>query len=183
MIEQFSQLSSGNTYKVCVDGKKINAAAIGQKQGCVDLFGHEGPPNIAEKSTRLSEEAAFINDVSNFLNTQSLRDLNSISKLPSDVKLALPDHNKRLISLLSHRIKDNREVLVGKQITLEKFKKMGGFDWRKSKYLYVISALQTSIQQLNHNIKTALEQSMSSAWLVRDWMACLLCMPVGVRCP
>ena len=156
MIEQISKLSSGNTYKVCVDGKKINAAAIGQKQGCIDLFGHEGPPTLAEKSTRLSEEAAFINDVSNFLNTQSLRDLDSIAKLPSNVKLALSDHNKRLISLLSHRIKDNREVLVGKQIALENFKKMGGFDWRKSKYLYVISALQTSIHQLNHNIKDSL---------------------------
>ena len=26
MIEQISKLSSGNTYKDCVDGKKINAA-------------------------------------------------------------------------------------------------------------------------------------------------------------
>ena len=60
MIEQISKLSSGNTYKVCVDGKKINAAAIGQKQWCIDLFGHEGQPTLAEKSTRLSEEAAFI---------------------------------------------------------------------------------------------------------------------------
>ena len=101
--------------------------SIGQKQGCVDLFSHEGLPTLAEKSTQLSEEAAFINDVSNFLNTQSLRDLDSISKLPSDVKLALSDHNKRLISLLSHLIKDNREVLVGKQIALKKIKENGWF--------------------------------------------------------
>ena len=49
LIESVAEQSSeSKTYKICVDGKKINSRLSGP-EGDIDLFGFEGKPTLAEK--------------------------------------------------------------------------------------------------------------------------------------
>jgi hypothetical protein len=50
---------------------------------------------------------------------------------------------RAVIQVLSYRLKELREAHLAKEMALAKFKKMAGEDWRKSKLLHVISALET----------------------------------------
>lgn len=52
------------------------------------------------------------------------------------------------IKSISKRIKDGRELQYKQEFGLQKFKTMGGEKWRDSKYVYVMSSLQTSLFQL-----------------------------------
>ena len=53
------QASSEQTFKLCFDGKKINASLKGDA-GDVDLFGFDGPPTIGTKRQRLEQEKQSI---------------------------------------------------------------------------------------------------------------------------
>jgi hypothetical protein len=46
---------------------------------------------------------------------------------------------------------------VKKNIALDKFKKLAGSDWSTSKFTFVLSAIQTSIFQLNEEVDTFLK--------------------------
>ena len=42
-----------NTYKMCFDGKKLNAGVDGQLKGDVNLWGYEGRPTLKERENQL----------------------------------------------------------------------------------------------------------------------------------
>ncbi|KAK3085168.1 hypothetical protein FSP39_025400 [Pinctada imbricata] len=46
------------TYKICLDGKKINASKSGSL-GDIDLFGFEKQPTLSERKDRLNHEIEF----------------------------------------------------------------------------------------------------------------------------
>lgn len=50
---------------------------------------------------------------------------------------------RAVIQVLSYRLKELRGAHLAKEMAHTKFKKMTGQDWRKSKLLHVISALET----------------------------------------
>lgn len=47
--------NKNKTFKLCLDGKKINASTSGSG-GDVDLFGFEPSPTLAERQNRLKNE-------------------------------------------------------------------------------------------------------------------------------
>lgn len=51
------------TYKMCVDGKKINAGTRGQKFGDINLWGLEDHPTLLEREIRLQNDIAKITDI------------------------------------------------------------------------------------------------------------------------
>lgn len=61
MIDVVSQADSDQrlTYKLCVDGKKINPCSSGE----VDLWGFESEPTYENKQKRLNEERNFLADM------------------------------------------------------------------------------------------------------------------------
>jgi hypothetical protein len=63
---------------------------------------------------------------------------------------------RRLVVILSGRIKDARELKLKQDHALEKFRKFGGQDWRTSRYCFSISGIQTSLFQIQLFVKQAL---------------------------
>ena len=80
-----------------------------------------------------------------------------IHELPEDKKEQVLNRCKGNLYILSSRLADVRKHKVKKCLAKEKFMKLGGEDWQKSKYSFVISSLQTSILQMQSCISQLLE--------------------------
>lgn len=100
------------TYKICVDGKKINPCSKGE----VNLWGYEENPTYQEKKQRLNEEVSFFhNAISN------LEKLGNFAKTSTndcdDTDNEFITYNCRnSVTLLSGRIKDLRQMKLKKEI-------------------------------------------------------------------
>ena len=74
---------------------------------------------------------------------QTVNDINSLQRMSQVTKSNAVEFIRAVIQVLSYRLKELREAHLAKEMALTKFKKMAGEDWRKSKLLHVISALET----------------------------------------
>lgn len=135
------QSNKYQTFKLCFDGKKISSTS--SQFGDIDLFGFEGTPTLADKQLRLKEEKTTVTNLIDKLRQQTDYQINSVNKMSQITKSCVTESTKVLIEILSNRLKDLRQAHLSKEMALIKFKKMTGQEWRKSKLLYVISALET----------------------------------------
>ena len=65
---------------------------------------------------------------------------------------------KKVVLTLSCRIRDLRNIQLKQEMALEKFKKLAGEDWRKSKYIWAIS----SVKAMVHQIQTAITKCLKT---------------------
>ncbi|MES9902852.1 MAG: hypothetical protein ABW168_09225, partial [Sedimenticola sp.] len=73
MIERVSEKADETkTYKLCLDGKKINAATNG-KHGDIDLWGYEHTPSLSERKESLEAEIKCIEKVNGIV-TENIDD-------------------------------------------------------------------------------------------------------------
>lgn len=164
------QSSTLKTYKLCLDGKKINGSTTGIL-GDVDLFGHEQKPTLREKQNRLQDEILHTESV---LKTLDNVDTNFLlqSFLPS-IKSCLTEKLRKLVTLLSERLKDLRQMRVSKQTTLAKFKDIAGSNWKTSSLCNVISAISTHIYDLDACVKRTLNTVDGIIQVCAEMNACL----------
>lgn len=127
---------------MCLDGKKINGSITGIL-GDVDLFGHEQKPTLREKQNRLQDEILHTESVLKILDNMDTKFLLQ-SFLPS-MKICLTEKLRKLITLLSERLKDLQQMRVSKQTTLAKFKDIAGSNWKTSSLCNVISTISTHL--------------------------------------
>ena len=77
LLDKVSENSdSKKTYKLCLDGKKINASTSG-KYGDIDLWGYEHSPTLLERRACLESDKANIKSVSKLID--GLSDTNRTS--------------------------------------------------------------------------------------------------------
>jgi hypothetical protein len=74
------------------------------------------------------------------------------SLLPS-ISTSITEKLQKLITLLSARLQDLRQVKISKQTTLAKFKDLAGSNWKTSNLCNVISAISTHLYDLDACIK------------------------------
>jgi hypothetical protein len=149
LLDKIASMDNKNkTFKLCLDGKKINASTSGSG-GDVDLFGFELSPTLAERQNRLKNEIDTVKEAETAL-SQYIED----SFPGTDV---LCEKIRPLIQLLSQRVCDLRNVKVTKQAFLQKFKGIAGSDWKKSKLCIVISAISTQLHDVNSCISTCVD--------------------------
>ena len=157
LVDKVSEQSTpSKTYKLCVDGKKINSSLSGP-EGDIDLFGFEGSPTLAEKRERLRIEHCHIQEMSDRireLNIMGKRTLHNLSEKDSTI---VTEKLLTIVHILSVRLKELRESKVHKDLTCEKLKKQAGSDWRKSNLVYVISGLETTLFDISNCIKSLLK--------------------------
>ena len=146
MIDVVSQADSDQrlTYKLCVDGKKINPCSSGE----VDLWGFESEPTYENKQKRLNEERNFLADMQKEM--EKLIELShmNFSDLTYESQVALAQKSRKAISIISERIKDLRHLKLSKEIVLKKLQSKIEVNWKNSQYAMVISSIRTALIQI-----------------------------------
>ncbi|MEW8542406.1 MAG: YqaJ viral recombinase family protein, partial [Candidatus Thiodiazotropha sp.] len=149
------QASKIQTFKLCFDGKKINAAIKGE-QGDIDLFGFDGPPNIGERRQRLEDEKNLMQTAADMFTEQTIKLKENVEQMSDEDKNSAVFQLRNVVHVLSLRLKELREAKVSREMAVAKFKKMAGADWRKSKFLHVISGLETVLHDINVTVSNIL---------------------------
>ena len=85
LIDMIDTVSSSDpnqiqSYKLCVDGKKINSCTQGQKFGDINLWRFEDQPTLLGRETRLRTDIAKINDLSGDINLLAMKGIDFLSK-------------------------------------------------------------------------------------------------------
>jgi len=67
LLDKIASMDNKNkTFKLCLDGKKINASTS-ESGGDVDLFGFEPSPTLAERQNRLKNEIDTVKEAESAL--------------------------------------------------------------------------------------------------------------------
>ena len=153
MIGKLADQAKGNkTYKLCVDGKKINSGKS-KTNGDIDLFGFEKSPTLSERKAELKTETMLLKSISEILDLFSIRRKVLLKDLSSEENEKLVPPLLESLQIVSEKLRTLRETELNKELMLEKLKKQGGTDWRKSKFVYVISSLATDLYDVSDCIK------------------------------
>ena len=124
--------------------------------GDIDLFGFEDAPTLKDHQQRIQSETDVIRELHNLLEANKFWGPTLI-----DTSTGVKEEVNRLLKeiniILSIRIKELRESKVSREMALVKFKKLCGADWRNSKYVYVISSLETSLFDTNIILRDLLD--------------------------
>ncbi|KAK7092212.1 hypothetical protein V1264_008000 [Littorina saxatilis] len=126
--------------KISFDSKKINGSLTHQ-QGDVDLFGCETRPTLSELNQRKAKESDLLNEMAQKCERGTLT--------YKEVQNA--------VQVVSTRIRELREMACLKEQGVIKFKSLGHPDWRTSKYVFVISSLQSSLFEIAATVKACLD--------------------------
>ena len=129
------------------DGKKLKQG-LTEASGDIDLLGFEEGPSLDD---RLNE-----------LNSELKKQQNVIDKLkesPETVQEQFELYGQNDLNqkykLISKYIQEINELKGNKEYVLNKFIERGGKDWRQSKFMYVISAIQAFIFDIERFISNA----------------------------
>ena len=133
-LEMFSDTDGLKSFKLCLDGTKVNISSIPLLGGVV-LFGFEDKPTAQDRKDRLKKEESMIYLINNVLKKffeKDLLDLNGCPDKYSNDCTELLGLMKDVMRLLNLRISYLRPLRVKKYITLQKLKEISGSNWRKS---------------------------------------------------
>ena len=155
MIESVSNADPDQrlTYKLCVDGKKINPCSSGE----VDLWGFENEPTYEQKQKRLNEELDFLDKIHKQTEKFIQFSHTNVSDLTSDDQNDLVQKCQETILIVSKRIKDLRHLKLNKEIVLKKLQSKIEGNWKSSQYAMVISSIRTALVHIELCIDGFLE--------------------------
>ena len=148
LLNTFAEQSRPDeTFKICLDGKKINSSVSGS-MGDVDLFGFEASPTLVEKKMRLDEELNLVKKTDLKINhLQSCTCISLCTLFPS-ISVPLCRLSRILIFNLSSRLKDFRLLKTSPEASLNKFQQLAGKDWKKYNLCNVISSISTQLYDI-----------------------------------
>ena len=166
MIEKLAQSDPDQhqTYKMCVDGKKVNPCSGGE----VNLWNYEDTPTFKDKQIRLAEEKVFFEESHFHLERHLSAERTSTDDLPESEVVKLAEKCRESVSVLSNRIKDLRQRKVKKSLVLQKLLDKCQSDWRSSQYSMVISSIRTSVYQVDNCIEDLLSANDNFCKYARD---------------
>jgi len=151
-IEHIAKYLPSNIIKIGIDGEKI-ARDKGKQMGDVNCWGHEPAPTLHEKQQRLEDEKVFIQETKT--NVEKCDHTGTgTDKLTTTTKVYLLQKLKSIVTVVSKRIKDLRDVSLKLNFGIQKFVKLGEVtgDWRKSKYAPVVSSLKVGKYDIDQAI-------------------------------
>ena len=127
-----------------VDGKKV-APGLSDLHGDQDLFGHEEKHSLQSLKDRLQQE------------------LQEVESLKSEWSFKNNEDRKvkalEIVRIISSRTKDLRLLYQNQKFALTTFHKEAGEDWRKSRFIYAISSVQSIMYQTKSVLKRLLEMN------------------------
>jgi hypothetical protein len=141
-----------NVFILCADAKKVTAGVDGNG-GDVDMFGFESGVPLKQKQEIYEKERGTIESL---IELVGVNGNNQDSNFLSENSQVIMSTMTSIIKALSNRIQESRSLMSKQQFSLKKFMNIAGDDWRESRYVYVISALQASLFQLKEFIRNSL---------------------------
>ena len=109
-----------DSYKVCVDGKKINSGTHGQKLGDVNLRGFESSPSLEERISLYEKDIAVIHELQELLVLLQIQDFQLLEECSKYQKDRVSTQLKQVMSILRDRLRDLRTGSVGQNLALQK---------------------------------------------------------------
>ncbi|XP_035687318.1 uncharacterized protein LOC118423289 [Branchiostoma floridae] len=148
MVAMASKALEGKSCCLCFDGKKLSPG-LTQTSGDVNLLGHGPEPSLEQRKEDLHKDLGKVQSLVDLVITiQSRSDITMSDQLDEQSKQRLYDELYDLFLLMGMKSAEVRHLQKKKGFALQSFKSRGGDDWRKSKYIYVISALHTVLHQM-----------------------------------
>ena len=160
MIDMISESDPQQTesFKICVDGKKINSGTHGQKLGDINLWGFESSPTLEERESRFSKDISVLNELQERMVLFQIQELELLEECSDNQMEYVSSLLRQAIFILSNRLSDLRTGCVGQNLALQKLLKEVSGDWRTSKYGYAISAVKTKL----HDMDTCIYDTLNS---------------------
>ncbi|XP_060589874.1 uncharacterized protein LOC132745056 [Ruditapes philippinarum] len=152
-----SDPNKSKTFKLCVDGKKINAGLTKQKYGDVNLWGLEGPPSLEEREGKLESDVKKIDDFTTIIEKLDQKGIDSIAEAPEFNRNEVAEKGKNILIIMNERVKELRSAKQNKVVTLEKLNKACINEKLKTKYSYALSAIKTYIYRVNIAINKVMQ--------------------------
>lgn len=120
----------------------------------VDLFGHEGPPTLEEVQNRMKSEMELLSQAQRYCQHEKAMGRSLLAEVSNtDLEAACLES----VKIISHRLKDLREMRVRKVLSLEKWQSLAdAVQGSNAKYEYIISAMKTTISQIDSSIQQSL---------------------------
>ncbi|KAK3107914.1 hypothetical protein FSP39_025021 [Pinctada imbricata] len=141
------------TYKVCVDGKKINLSSNGE----VDLWGYEDKPTKEEKNERTKREIELVIRLKEHALKQIAFGHVFTHDCNLESKILIPELCTEIVTILSDRLKDLRLLKVKKNLFLNSLLEKSGSNWQKSHLVMVISSMKTTLYSIQNLIEDLLQ--------------------------
>lgn len=130
------------------DGKQL-ATGLTKNGGDENLFGFE-VPSLKERAEKRTQDLATIEQARG--ECEALKN-NSSGNTTGNLTTSI----KSVIGVLTDKVKTSREVKVKLDAKLERFIEEAGPEWRKSRLVYAISAVQAYLYQGSKLIEEALQ--------------------------
>lgn len=87
------------TYKICFDGKKLNAGVDGKKSGNINLWGYEGPPLLQNIENRYENDLKCISSLERAISTLDIRHITDLTYVPESCKDGIIKTGKNVFTL------------------------------------------------------------------------------------
>jgi hypothetical protein len=142
--------------KLSVDGKKISRGKC-KNIGDVDCWGYEASPTLEEKRNELQQELVTIKCLQEKLDDLEEKGIKTINEIPCKIASELTTTLKRIVRSLGLKNKALRERATSLEQAENKFKKLGGDDWKSSKYYPVICSIRVSKTEIKSQISESLQ--------------------------
>ena len=155
-INNLSKYSNGKYLKIGVDGKKI-ARGKGLKMGDVDCWGFEAKPTLEERKQQLSDEITEIENAISSFEEIKMKNIHKLEILPTTTATEKVESLKVIVRIIGNRNKSLRVTEQSLKLSEEKFQRMGGSDWKNSRFYPVISSIRMSRIDVKKQIEDSLK--------------------------
>ena len=135
--------------------QKINASTTGKRDE-IDLWGYESKPTLKERQEEFVRDKAVLNDASSILLKLNEKEKFKVSEFNQDERIHIISILLKAITVVSNYIRRLREIVVQREATKVRLKSSQEGDWRKSKYVFVISAIITHLYDIRSCIRNLL---------------------------
>ena len=123
--------------------------------GDIDCWGFEAAPTLKQQTERLEQEIENTQVLFTKLDSPKRSNAIDFTDFRSEKHSLVPDFQTQ-IQTVGRRLNDLRTMLLSTERTIDKFTKLAGENWRKSKFFPLIACLRTTKYDVEKHIEDGL---------------------------
>ncbi|KAK3086499.1 hypothetical protein FSP39_019282 [Pinctada imbricata] len=144
--------------KLSVDGKKISRGKC-KEMGDIDCWGFENSPTLSRRKSEHSDDLLSIGTFIESIFNIEEKGVYFLDEVGIGDKASLLTNLRHLVQRLGSRNSDLREKDLHLERLEEKFKRLGGPQWKVSKFYPVISSIRVNRSEVRNQIQESLRLS------------------------
>ena len=154
VIESVSSALEGTSACLTFDGKKLKQG-LTERYGDIDILGFENGPSLNQRKMNVEIEQQNLAIQIEILKHED--GSKEIRNLSCEINAVMKQTLMRSIVYLSKNVQNVRKIRTQKEYAKTKFLDQGGTDWRQSKFVYVISAINAFLYEIGNFLTKYLE--------------------------